>query len=270
MKHMVRNTVKYLKIVRILLSLSNQKIAEYRLSFYMTTVSIGLWLIADYVWLIIIYKFTHFFAGYNIWQYIGFLGFYFFFVNSFWFLFDYSLNKLSNDIYEGKIDMLITKPVDSQFLASFNEFDVPSVFNLIFGLGVFIFSILKLQLSVNILQVIYLIIITFSGLASFYAIMFSVFSLTFWIGRSRAVQGLLHMIFHDPSKIPTAAYQGGVKVLFYFIIPVALVATVPTSILYFSIDYKLVLYYLAFTIVIFSLCRLIWRIGLRSYSSVSS
>lgn len=270
MKQSVRSIIKYLRILRILLSLSNQKVAEYRTSFIMTTGTIALWLVAEFFWMFVIFKFTQSYAGYNVWQYIGFIGFYFFIINLFWFLFDTSLNSLSDNIYDGKIDMLILRPINSQFLATFLEFDIPSIFNSFMGLVTFMIAIIKLAPQVHILQILSLILITCLCIISFYSILFSVFSLSFWSGRLPALRAFLNMIFHEPSRVPTEAYRGGIKILFYFIIPVALVATIPTSVFYFGINGKLILYYTIFTGIVFLLSRIVWDLGLRSYSSVSS
>lgn len=269
MKQLVRRLRKYLYILRILFSLSNQKIAEYRGSFFLETITITMWLLANILWVLLVFSFTDIFIGYSIWQYIAFQGFYFFAINLFWFFFDVSLNTLSNNIYDGKIDLWITKPMSAQFLASFNEFHIPSLVNLLYGFAVFICALVKQQIVLSITQVLSVLLIVVLSNIIFYSISFIVYCLTFWVGRLRAIHGILDVIFDDATSIPTDAYKGGLKFLFYFVVPVAITVTIPTSIVFFDFDSKMLLYYFVFAVLVYLLSRIVWRLGLRTYSSVS-
>jgi len=199
------------------------------------------------------------------------MGFFHIFQNIFWFLFDISLNSLSDNIFYGKIDGLLTKPIGSKFLASFNEFDIASIPNALFGLAVFFISIIKLKIVITFLLVLKLLILAACSVVVFYSIFFIVLSLAFWAGRMESVRGFLHTVLNDPGSIPSSAYQGAIRFIASFIIPVALVTTVPTSVIFFNnIDWPLTSYYVILATVFYLGSNLVWKLGLKSYSSVSS
>jgi len=270
MKLLVHKIKKYIKILRILFSISTQLVSEYRVSFFLTSFTIALWLAVYVLRLHLIFLYTDSFAQYSIWQYLGFLGFYFFVINLFWFFFEGSLNKLSINIYEGVIDRLITKPVDSQFIVSFYDFNIPNLFNLLVGLVIFIVSLFQLGISVSILQFVLVLYLIILFIVSVYSLMFSGLCMTFWAGRLKAMESLIRLILDEPANVPASLYQGFFKVLFYFILPIALISTVPTNIFYFEIEYQLILYYSVFTLIAFGVSRFVWKRGLKTYSSVSS
>lgn len=271
MKHMVHNISKYLRICLRFLNLSYQKILIYRVSFILTTFTISLWLVASFVSIYIIYSYSDSFAGYSMWQYIGFMGFFQVFQNIFWFFFDTSLNSLSDNIFYGKIDGIITKPISSKFLASINEFDISSIPNIIFGALVLMVSLSKLDVNITLIMLTKLFIITICSVILFYSLFFSIMTLAFWAGRMNSVRGFLHTVLNDPGSIPTTAYRGIARFIASFIIPVALIATVPTSVLFFQdVSWKLTGFYILLTLVFYAVSNITWRIGLKNYSSVSS
>jgi len=243
---------------------------EYRFNFFMTTWTIGLWLISYVIWVALLFQFTDLIQGYSQLEYTVFVGFYFFVINLFWFLFDYGLHELSDAIYEGKIDFLIIKPIDSAFALTFRGFHMPSFFNMLFGLGVIVYALMKGGWNVTFGQIGLVILIITLSIVSFYSIIFAILSLTFWTGRLNALQRFLSKVIDDPATVPGTAYRGIVKVFFYFVIPVVLVATFPTAIIFWSVPLSTILFYVMFTILVFILSRVVWDLGLRSYTSVSS
>lgn len=270
MKQLVHRVKTYMKIIRRYLIISFQLVAEYRKSFILTSISISLWLVADFFWLYLLFQYTDSFAGYGVWHYIGFLGCYFLIINLFWFVFDKPLDSLSRNIYEGKIDQWITKPIDSQYAVSFREFDINSLPNFIFGFATIIVAIIKTNTTVNFTNLILVILTGIIAIVIMYACMFTAYSLTFWIGRSGALKSFMHILFDDPATIPATAYKGFVKFLFYFVIPAAMIATVPTEILFFYTHWNYLLYSTIFAVGMLLLSRIVWHLGLRTYTSVSS
>lgn len=250
--------------------MSIQLMMEYRFNFFMTTWTIGLWLVSYTIWVALLYQFTDSIQGYSELQYMAFVGFYFLVINLFWFLFDYGIHDLSDAIYEGRIDFLMIKPIDGQFALSFKGFHMPSFFNMIFGLLVIVYAMGKGGTVVSVTQLISLTIVMLISVISLYSIMFTILSLTFWAGRLHALQTLLSKVIDDPATVPGTAYKGIVKVFFYFVIPVVLVSTIPTEILFWHVSRSTVLFYAFFAAIVFMLSRTIWKLGLRSYTSVSS
>lgn len=269
MKLMGIKMKKYLKIIEILWSMSLQTMVEYRTSFILTTLSIALWLLIDIGWIYFVYRLTDTFAGLSIWQYILFLGIYFFWINFYWFLFTLSLGSLSKFIYEGELDKWLVKPIDSQFTASVRGFDIPSLGNSIFGIVTIIVALFNLQVDASIANVALAFIILCLSFVAFYSIIFIIFSYTFWAGRMTALEGFIDSFVDSTSSIPANAYTGIIRIIIYFIIPVAMITSIPLNLIFFEVSWQLILYYFIFTTSIALLARYVWKMGLKSYTSVS-
>lgn len=269
MRRMVHKIKKYLKVIKALILISIHKATVYRLSFFMTTITIAMWLGAYLIWYYILFHYTSQIGGYNSWQYIGFLGFYQFTINVFWFWFSYGLYYLSDNIYDGKVDYFIVKPISSQFLASISELDIPSFFNMILGLSVYILALIKVNSHLTIISLLEFIIVFICSILIFYSFFFCFLISSFWLGRMQAIRGFFVKSYNDTSTVPTGTFQGVLKFILYFIFPVAVTTTIPTSILYFGIKWQLIFYYIIFTIGILLASMIVWKVGLKSYSSVS-
>lgn len=266
----MRNIKKHMIYIKKMWSISIQLMMEYRFNFFMTTWTIGLWLVSYAVWVALLYQFTDAIQGYSEIQYMGFIGFYFFVINLFWFLFDVGMDDLSAAIYEGRLDFLVTKPVDSQFMLTFRGFYMPSLFNMLFGFFVIVYSLSKSEIEVTFVQIALVVIVILLAIISIYAIMFTALSITFWAGRLNALQRFLSKVIDEPATIPGTAYKGVVKAFFYFIIPVVLITTVPTSVIYWEVASTTILFYAVFALAALLVSRIVWKMGLRSYTSVSS
>ncbi|OGC67388.1 hypothetical protein A2450_00790 [candidate division WWE3 bacterium RIFOXYC2_FULL_40_11] len=72
-------------------------------------------------------------------------------------------------------------------------------------------------------------------------------------------------------KFPRDIYpQGSIRAIFTYVIPIALTAYVPAYVLVKGFDLSLILVYLFVTVMLFGLTLLLWGMGKKVYSSVSS
>jgi len=71
-------------------------------------------------------------------------------------------------------------------------------------------------------------------------------------------------------KVPGVLYQGGLKILFYFILPYGIMATVPTQLLTGMLTPAGLLQAVGVVIGFTAFTLSFWRFGLRRYNSPSS
>jgi ABC-2 type transport system permease protein len=171
----------------------------------------------------------------------------------------------------GKLDSLLVLPVDSQFAVSTKQFGLDSVINAIFGAGVVVVALVKLNIAPSIpIIVLYLCALVF-GVAIHYSIMLILAAISFWIVRA---QGLVYGYFNflQIARYPDVIFPRIFRLVFGWFIPVIIVANVPARLLVKPLAQPvwLMLHLLIASAGAVLIARLFWRFALQRYSSASS
>jgi ABC-2 type transport system permease protein len=94
-------------------------------------------------------------------------------------------------------------------------------------------------------------------------------SASFWVVRLDNLVYLLGAIF-DVARWPTQVFQGLWRVVFTFIIPVAVMTTFPAMALLGRLDLEHTLATLGGSALMLVISRAVWKFAIRSYTSASS
>ena len=94
-------------------------------------------------------------------------------------------------------------------------------------------------------------------------------SLSFWLVR---VENLLEIFqsMYQAGRWPISLYPGWLRFALTFIVPVAFATSVPAEALTGRLGSSTLLGAVALAILLFSVARLVWRLGLRRYSGASA
>lgn len=179
----------------------------------------------------------------------------------------------------GGLDFLLVKPADTQFLASLQRIDWPSGANLLVGLGLVVYSLARLgywpPLTAGLLYIVYIA----CGIGILYSLMFILAATSVWLGRNET---LFDFWFYIVSfgRYPMEIYEGRFgrpfRWFFTFIIPVLVAINVPARFLAQPLypktfrEWLLPVYAFLATLVMLTLCRIVFQLALRSYRSASS
>jgi ABC-2 type transport system permease protein len=165
----------------------------------------------------------------------------------------------------------LLQPIDSQFAVSTRQFGLDNVINAMVGIGIVVFSLFKLAILPNIAQIVLYMAAVCLGVTVHYSIMFFLATMSFWIVRA---QGLIYGYYNlfNIARYPDSIFRGTFRFVFSWIIPVIIVANVPTRILIRSLDQPLglILQLLLPTLLVSLGARAYWKYALRHYSSASS
>jgi ABC-2 type transport system permease protein len=190
-----------------------------------------------------------------------------------WIFFYGNLNHLSFLVNKGDLDLILTKPLPSDFYISFRNINILLMLRdsliPIFVLGLII-DWSKLNLSV--LSVLVGMVIWILGLIAYYCLLFIFRLPVFWFERDRASMRLITEIsYHVRDEIPYEGFNKGLKILFTVILPLAIDVNVTTSVMLQKSNPYLMLVVVICVVLLFSIIRKkLWKIALRNYSSASS
>lgn len=179
-----------------------------------------------------------------------------------------NLDRISDEVREGKMDYVLLKPIDAQFLLSFrnvNLFQLPSV---LVGTGVTAWA-LSINGALTVQHFFGGLIFVALGYAIVYSIWFMLATLVFWLVGLNNVTVLFWSVLRA-AEYPVTALPASVRGIFTFVIPVAFVTTVPAQVFLGRANTQTLMLAPIITVLFLAAARLVWKLAVRSYTSASS
>jgi len=185
------------------------------------------------------------------------------------FLFSGNLFPLNRLVVQGDLDFVLLKPINSQFLVSFRYVKSYAIFSLIILLLMLLRQSHLHSAEIGIMNYLFFSMSFFCGLIIWYSLDFLIACLTFWFKNFTVGGWLSHEILKFSSR-PDSIYTGFTRKLLFSLIPMALVSSVPTRMLLYGLNLKLLMYQIIISLGFVLLTFWIWRRGLLRYESASS
>ena len=196
-----------------------------------------------------------------------------FFVDTFFMMLFDGAAYLREHIRTGSLDFILLRPVNSQFLISFRYIRSYTLVSLLI-LSIILYQILVAfhPNSLNIFNILLFIISLSMGVLIWYSFEFIIASLTFYFRDFRTGGWLTHEILKFSMR-PDTIYTGFMRKILFTILPMALVASVPSRLLLYGFTSQNQKYFVAQIVVVsilLVLTRVFWKTGLKRYESSQS
>jgi ABC-2 type transport system permease protein len=180
-----------------------------------------------------------------------------------------NMQRLMNEIQDGTLDFALTKPVDAQILVSIREFRFWQLSDVLIGLVVMIIAIIQMKEQVGILQVLAFIAALILGGIMIYCFWLILTTTAFWLIRIWELVNLFQGLY-AAGRWPVTIYPQWLRIGLTFLVPVAFAVTVPAQALTNRLTPLTLIGALGLAALLVGLARLIWRMGVRSYSGASA
>lgn len=208
--------------------------------------------------------------GWNKYQMIFFVGTFNLIDSSNMFLFFFGLISIPSKIREGKLDIYLTKPINTLFWMSLENIDISSCMLFVPG-GIMIgYAASKLGIEFTFSNVAGYLLLLALMLLLLYNLMLILRTLSFWFVKTDALGSLEGELIGFSLRVPGIVYTGIAKLVLYVFLPYALLATIPTQFFTALLSggqwAMVILVVLGFTV----LAQTLWRCGLKNYTSASS
>lgn len=177
--------------------------------------------------------------------------------------------QLLNDVQQGTLDYILTKPADSQLQISVRQVHIWSMTDLLLGLGVLIYAVIQIQVRIGFLQALVFVALLFMGVLMIYCFWLILTTGAFWLIRMENILELFQGVY-QAGRWPTTVYPNWLQVGLTFLVPVAFAVTVPAEAITGRLTVTTLLEALAFTIILLLFSRWFWKRGLRHYSGASA
>lgn len=177
-----------------------------------------------------------------------------------------NVRQLPRLVQFGQLDTLLVQPVDPQ-LNLLRRFDFHKIGGFIGGLLVFAYA-LSLHAVSPLMAIGLTLLFVAIGYALHWAIIFGLCTLGIWIPRIENIVHLAYTIL-DLALLPTSAYGRIPGQLFTFVLPLAVIATIPAELILGTANMTTVVIAVAIVGILFLLSRAFFFWALKSYSSAS-
>jgi len=179
-----------------------------------------------------------------------------------------ALAGMDGEIWAGKFDFVLLRPLNTQALVSLRKWKLYSLFDLVLGLAVFAMAVVNLRAELTIWQVASFLVALASGLTILYAILLIFSALVFWspgILFTWIFDGLFQM-----ARYPMGMYPGWLRLVLTWVVPVGMITTVPAEALTGSLNAWMLAASIGLAVLLLLAGSQLFKIGLRQYASASS
>lgn len=187
-----------------------------------------------------------------------------------------NLREFSEMIRKGNLDFVLLKPIDTQFLVTFNRIDWSSMANFALGLGVIVYSLIQMQYMPEVVQLLLFPVYLIVGVSIYYSTILLMSCSSVWMGRNQSLDQLWFYITTF-SRYPLEIYQGSlglpIRWIFTTVFPVLLVVNVPARVLAKPLtadQLPLAVYAVVVALLGLFFSRVLFKYALDKYRSASS
>lgn len=185
-------------------------------------------------------------------------------------LFFFGLNGLADKIKSGDLDNYLTKPLSPLVRLSFENIDMGSLPLVALSVILIIYAVGELNAPVSAGRVIAYAGMTALMTVLWYDIMLLLRSLPFFVISAGAALNIENALLDMAMKIPGSAFRGVSKVVFMFILPYGLIATVPVEVITGMLSPAAIVYSIAIVALFTCLALYAFKTGVKHYKSASS
>jgi ABC-2 type transport system permease protein len=180
-----------------------------------------------------------------------------------------NMQRLMEEVRDGKLDFALTKPEDSQVLVSVRDVRIWQAVDIFAGAAVLAYGIAGLESEVGIGDALLFPLVLGAGALMIYCFWLVLSTLAFWVVNMWTLIELFEGVYQT-GRFPVGIYPGWLRISVTFLVPIAFAVTVPAEAVTSRLDWETVLLALGFAAVLFAFTRWWWRFGLRRYSGASA
>jgi len=177
-----------------------------------------------------------------------------------------ALQSVVEHIRKGTLDFVLLKPADAQFLVSTAKFELWKAADMLGGVLLLIWALVKLSHVPTLGAVLTTIALLGGAVAIMYSLWILVVSLAFFVVKVDNLSYLFASIY-DAARWPASMYRGALSFVFTFIIPLAVMTTYPALAILGRLDLAHAGYALLGAAVFSYAARLVWKFAIRRYTS---
>lgn len=180
-----------------------------------------------------------------------------------------NLDHIADEIYFGRLDYVLLKPIDSQLSTTIWRINYISLIRFVFGASISLYLLHDMHISLTVSTVILYFFFLFMGVFLLYSFWLPFISLIIFNPRLSNIVSLLFQLT-NVARYPREMYARLPAYIFISVLPLALILTTPTKVLVQKFSFGLASELLIVCLIMGLFARVTWKFALRHYTSASS
>ncbi|MGA9521538.1 MAG: ABC-2 family transporter protein [Myxococcaceae bacterium] len=261
--------LRYLRLLWIQLRASLLMSVQYRYDFLIDGAISVFWTLTALAPLIVVYDQRQEIAGWSFGEALLVIGWFTLLQAVLEGAINPSLVSVVEHIRKGTLDFVLLKPADAQFLVSTAKFLPWRVTNVIAAGAIFVYAFQRIGTAPTALQLGAALLLFITSVAILYSLWILTVSAAFYVVKIDNLTYLFQSIF-DAARWPSSIFPTGLRLLFTFVIPLALMTTFPASAMLGRLEVMDIALPIAGAIVFSAFSRMVWLRSIGRYTSASS
>lgn len=251
-----------------LLAINFKYFLEYRISLLLSFFLTFFWILSYIVFVEVIFYNINTLAGLNKGQVLLIFSFYYLFQTIGNIIYRDNFEEFADNMRRGELDFILTKPVPHRMMIFCHKMRFDFLSSFVIVVFLMIYSYQNLDQPFEIIPFAIGCFYSIVGTIIFYCLLSMISSLAFWLNRNETL-GVLIWNLSQISRYPRQIFNKMFAFILTFILPFALLASIPAEISLRLVEKEYLVYTIIVTVVIYSLSLLLWKLGIKRYSSAS-
>jgi ABC-2 type transport system permease protein len=258
---------KHLRVYKQFAKLCIMQQLEYRANFIIGIGAECMWLATKLIYSFIVHQTDSYVGGLSPDEITLFIGTFILLTALYTGMFMMNFFFIPHRIRGGELDLMIVKPISTQFHLTMREVDfaIP-IPNLIGGVITVAVAWSRLGLQAGFVQIVTYIILIISGTLLTYSIFLIPYLFAFWTVKVRALTDVADRMW-DFNNMPMQIYGRPLQYIGMFLIPVFVIANFPVMALFDNLELPYLLWGLVIPIVLFIATNRFFNFAVKRYSS---
>jgi len=263
-------TVHSLRILRAFLSVGVLNLVQYRTDFAVAVLNALVSLVTQVLGLSVIFGNTTDLRGWTVDGLLVLIGIHFFISGLVGLVVRPSMEALMEGIRLGTFDFLLTKPADSQLLASARVFAPQALTDVGVGVGVVVYGLTRSGAGIGPASVGLFVVTLVAGFATVYSFLLLLSTCAFWFVKLDNILVVFQALFGNAGRWPVNIFPGWMRPVLTFVVPIAFAVTVPASALVGRLTVSGALLSVSVAAGFLVVSRVFWLVALRHYTGASA
>jgi ABC-2 type transport system permease protein len=260
---------RYARLLLVQLRASLLLAMQYRAEFVIDGAIEVLWSATALVPLLVVYQDRASVAGWSFGEALVVVGFFTLLQAVLEGAINPSLVAVVEHVRKGTLDFILLKPADAQFLVSTARFSPWRSVNVVTAGALFVIAFRALGRAPSLADCGLALVLLAAAMSALYSLWVLVICTAFRAVKVDNASDLFSAVF-DAARWPSSIFRGVVRVVFTFVVPLALMTTVPARALLGAVDASSVAGALGGALLLLGVSRWVWVRSLAFYTSASS
>lgn len=239
---------------------------QYRMDFLLDGLVEVFWMVTAIVPLLVVFRMRSTIAGWTFGEALIVMGWFTFLEGVLEGAINPSLVTVVDHIRKGTLDFVLLKPADAQFLVSTARFQPWRGINVITASLIIAWGFRLLGRCPTLGAIALAAVMTAAAISVLYSLWILTVSGAFYVVRVDNLTHLFSAIF-DAGRWPISVFRGVARIVFTFVIPLALMTTYPAQALLGTLPVPTRWATFAGALALFGLARAVWTASIARYTS---